>query len=44
MKTIDVPTLKLFLKHRKLVSSAADRGYSLAAIKKLVKSAEASKK
>jgi hypothetical protein len=44
MKKIDVPTLKLMLKHKELVTNAADRGYSLKAIKRLVRSAEASKR
>jgi hypothetical protein len=43
-KKLDVPTFKLFLKHRKLITNAMDRGYSPMAIVKLVKSAEASKK
>jgi len=43
-KQIDVPTFKLFLKHRMLVANAMDRGYSLTAIRKLARSAEASKR
>jgi hypothetical protein len=44
MKTIDVPTLKLVLKHHKLISNARKRRYSEIAIAKLAKSAEASKR
>jgi hypothetical protein len=42
MKSIDVPTLKLFLKHHKLIASARKRKYSATAIVKLIKAAEES--
>jgi hypothetical protein len=44
MKTIDVPTVKLMLKHHKLIASARKRKYSAVAIAKLVKAAEDSER
>lgn len=38
------PEFRLYFKHRKLVADAAARGYSLTAIKKLVRSAEDSRR
>lgn len=37
------PEFKLMFKHRTLIANAASRGYSVTAIKKLVRSAEDSK-
>ena len=42
MKKIDVPTLKLVLKHHRLISSARKRKYSAIAIAKLIRNAEES--
>jgi hypothetical protein len=42
MKKIDVPTVKLMLKHHKLITNARKRGYSVIAIVKLVQNAEES--
>lgn len=44
MKTIHVPTVKLMLKHHRLIADARKRGYSPVAIAALVRSAEASKR
>jgi hypothetical protein len=43
MKKIDAPTLRLLMKHHKLIANARKRGYSQTAIAKLVRSAEDSK-
>ena len=42
MKKIDVPTLKLVLKHHRLIANARKRKYSALAIAKLIVSAEES--
>jgi hypothetical protein len=44
MKSIDVPTVKLFLKHSKLIAGACKRGYSVIAIVKLIQNAEDSER
>ena len=44
MKKIDVPTLKLMMKHHRLIHAARKRKYSVVAIAKLVKAAEDSER
>jgi len=44
MKKIDVPTLKLMLKHHRLIAAKRKRGYSAQAIAKLIVAKEDSER